>query len=78
MPLHQIHIGRVGNQGDNYVEVIVKTPIHLTDREKELFQELATLQGDKISNDDKDSLFEKLGGAFHKFMSSNKETKGHN
>jgi molecular chaperone DnaJ len=66
---------RSGNHGNHYVEVVLKTPIHLTDREKELFHELADIQGNHVSSGEKDSIFEKIGDAFNKFMSPEKETK---
>ena len=46
------HLNGYG-QGDQLVKVIVWTPTGLTDREKELFQELAGLDNGKVSENDR-------------------------
>jgi molecular chaperone DnaJ len=67
---------RTGNYGDHYVDILIKTPTNLSEREKELFKELSIIQGEKVqTEDDKNGLFDKIGDAFQKFMSYNKETK---
>lgn len=43
---------RTGNKGDQFVEVIVKTPTKLTEREKTLFQELSLIQENKTFDEE--------------------------
>jgi len=66
---------RTGNKGNQYVEVVVKTPKNLTERERELFKELSEIRGESVLNGEKDSIFEKIGDAFNKFISPDKEPK---
>jgi len=66
---------RTGNKGNHYVEVLVKTPTQLTEKARELFLELAMIQGEDYIPGEKDSIFEKIGDAFNKFISPDKESK---
>jgi len=38
-------------RGDLFVRLIVRTPTHLTEREKELFRELAEIRKEKLNSD---------------------------
>ncbi len=53
------HSGRSDVRGHLYVRVIVETPRKLTQRQKELLEEFAEIEGEKRSKD-KRSLFERL------------------
>lgn len=50
-------------QGDQHVTIRAVTPKHLSDREKELFRELADIQGKNVS-EDQDSFFSRVKRAF--------------
>lgn len=51
-------------KGDLFVEVQVKTPLHLTKEQKDLLREFASLFGEKLEEVDK-SLLDKVKGIFH-------------
>jgi len=52
-------------RGDLHIQVVVKTPAKLTQRQKELFQELAVTNNEKLANVSK-GIFEKVKNAFSK------------
>ena len=51
-------------QGDQHVSVDVVTPKHLSEREKELFRELAELSGSEPLDEQNDTFFSKVKRAF--------------
>lgn len=51
-------------QGDQHVTVQVVTPKHLSDREKELYRELAEITGDPLKEDQHENFFSKVKRAF--------------
>lgn len=57
---------RGGGHGDLLVRVVVWTPQKLSQREKELYEELASIQGDDLPTPGK-SLFERFRGVFGAF-----------
>jgi len=56
-------LGRPASYGDLYIETVVQTPSKLSKRERELFEELAKLQGKKPRSGK--SIFEKVKDFFH-------------
>lgn len=53
---------RGGGRGDQHVRVVVVTPTHLTERQKELLREFAAISGEETHRGE--SLFEKMKRAF--------------
>lgn len=58
------YINHAKARGDQYVDVVISTPRDLTDRQKELFFELAESFGDEISDKKKKGFFDKMKDAF--------------
>ncbi len=56
---------RGNSRGDQYVKVVVETPKHLTDRQKELLRELAKESGDEV-HEKKRSFGQKIEDMFKK------------
>jgi molecular chaperone DnaJ len=56
-------LNRAGVRGDQHVRVVVVTPTKLTDKQRELFRELATTMGEETHEQQK-TLFERLKSAF--------------
>ena len=54
---------RGGRRGDQIVEVAVVTPRKVSDEQRELFRQLAELEGEPV--DEKDGIFEKVRDFFH-------------
>ncbi|RLA93725.1 MAG: molecular chaperone DnaJ, partial [Deltaproteobacteria bacterium] len=46
------HLNELG-RGDQYVQVIIKTPTKLTKRQEELLREFAEISGEKVSSEKK-------------------------
>jgi len=57
-------INQSKSRGDQYVDVIVDTPSKLSQRQKELFEELADTFGDDAENKRKKGFFDKMKDAF--------------
>jgi len=54
---------RFGGRGDQHVKVIIVTPTHLTERQKELIKELGSLNGEETHSQSK-NFFERMKKAF--------------
>lgn len=56
-------LGRPSSYGDLYLDVIVVTPMKLTQRERELFGEMAEIEGNRVS--ERRSVFQKVKDLFN-------------